>query len=260
MDILTFLLVGLVALFASALTFFSGFGLGTILLPVFMLFFPIDVAIAATAVVHLLNNLFKLALTARNANVSAVLRFGIPAILAAFAGAWLLTIMTDLRPLYVYQLQGREFLITPIKLVIGGLLLFFAMFELLPKAREMSFHPRYMPIGGLLSGFFGGLSGHQGALRSAFLIRSGLDKNAFIATGVAIAVMIDLARISIYADPILHMDHQQTGSLVLTATIAAFAGAYLGNKILKKVTIKAVQIIVGIMLVIFSVAMMAGLI
>jgi len=38
----------------------SGFGLGTLLLPVFALFFPLPVAIAATALVHLANNFFKL--------------------------------------------------------------------------------------------------------------------------------------------------------------------------------------------------------
>jgi acyl-CoA reductase-like NAD-dependent aldehyde dehydrogenase len=44
--------------------------------------------------------------------------------------------------------------------------------------------PGYLPVGGLLSGFFGGLSGHQGALRSVFLLRAGLTKESFIATGV----------------------------------------------------------------------------
>jgi len=52
-------IVALVALVAAALTLFSGFGLGSLLLPAFALFFDLDVAIAATAVVHLLNNLFK---------------------------------------------------------------------------------------------------------------------------------------------------------------------------------------------------------
>ena len=57
MDILV---VALVAFFASSLTLFSGFGLGTILMPAFALMMPVEVAIAATAVVHLANNLFKL--------------------------------------------------------------------------------------------------------------------------------------------------------------------------------------------------------
>ncbi len=47
------------AVIVAALTLFSGFGLGTILMPAFALFFPIEVAVAATAVVHLANNLFK---------------------------------------------------------------------------------------------------------------------------------------------------------------------------------------------------------
>lgn len=69
-------LIGATALLASGLTLFSGFGLGTLLMPVFALFFPVAVAIAATAVVHLANNLFKLALLARLADWRVVLRFG----------------------------------------------------------------------------------------------------------------------------------------------------------------------------------------
>jgi len=36
----------------SGLTLFSGFGLGTLLMPTFVLFFPIEVAVAATAIVY----------------------------------------------------------------------------------------------------------------------------------------------------------------------------------------------------------------
>ena len=60
-----YIVVPVVALFASGLTLFSGFGLGTLLLPAFVLFFPADVAIALTALVHFLNNLFKLYLMGR---------------------------------------------------------------------------------------------------------------------------------------------------------------------------------------------------
>lgn len=55
-------------------------------MPVFALFFPVHVAVAETAVVHGANNIFKLLVVARHANRELVLRFGIPAILAAFAG------------------------------------------------------------------------------------------------------------------------------------------------------------------------------
>ena len=73
-----YLIVAAVALLASALTLFSGFGLGTLLMPVLALLFPLPLAIAATAIVHLANNLFKLALVARHANWEIVGRFGVP--------------------------------------------------------------------------------------------------------------------------------------------------------------------------------------
>ena len=68
------------------MTLFSGFGLGTLLLPVMVLFFPVDLAIALTAVVHALNNLFKCWLLGRHADGAVVLKFGLPAILAALLG------------------------------------------------------------------------------------------------------------------------------------------------------------------------------
>ena len=85
-----YIVVCLVALFVSALTLFSGFGLGTVLMPAFALFFPVPVAVAATAVVHLANNLFKVSLVGRKANWSVVVRFALPGALAAIVGAALL--------------------------------------------------------------------------------------------------------------------------------------------------------------------------
>ena len=80
----------LTAFLAGGVTLFSGFGLGTLLMPVFALFFAIQAAIALTAIVHLFNNLLKLMLLGRYADRHVVLQFGVPAILAAFLGAWVL--------------------------------------------------------------------------------------------------------------------------------------------------------------------------
>ncbi len=85
-----YLVIGGAAVLASALTLFSGFGLGTLLMPVFALFFPVELAVAMTALVHFLNNLFKLALLGRQADRGVVLRFGAPTIVASFLGAGLL--------------------------------------------------------------------------------------------------------------------------------------------------------------------------
>ena len=72
--LMEYVLIPMVALLASGLTLFSGFGLGTLLMPAFALFFSVDVAIAMTAIVHFMNNMFKLALLGRKAEWIRVLK------------------------------------------------------------------------------------------------------------------------------------------------------------------------------------------
>ena len=82
--------------------------------------------------------------------------------------------------------------------MIAVLIAAFAIFELSPRFEKLSFDMKYIPLGGALSGFFGGLSGQQGALRSAFLIRAGLKKEKFIGTSVVSAVVVDISRLIVY--------------------------------------------------------------
>jgi uncharacterized membrane protein YfcA len=142
--------------------------------------------------------------------------------------------------------------------VIGLLLLAFALFEVVPRLRDLSFGPRYMPIGGLLSGFFGGLAGMQGALRSAFLVRAGLSKEAFIATGAVIACLIDFSRLGVYATSLAKVPDQLDYRLLAAAVLSAFAGAVLGNRFLKKLTMTSVQRIVAAMLFLVALGLMSG--
>lgn len=123
------LIVCIASLLASALTLFSGFGLGTLLMPVVALFFPLELAIAMTAMVHLANNLFKIGLLGRKADASVLLKFGLPAIAAAFAGAALLTYLGEVQPLYEYQALGSNRQVSVLKLIIGALIVLFVILE-----------------------------------------------------------------------------------------------------------------------------------
>lgn len=255
-----YLIISVVALIGSALTLFSGFGLGTLLVPVFGLFFPIEVAISMTAIVHFLNNIFKLFLTAKHANKSIVLQFGIPSLLAALLGAYVLTFISHLEPLLGYVAFGTTFYVTPVKLIISGLILFFSLFELLPYFNKLQFDSKYLLAGGLLSGFFGGLSGNQGALRSAFLIKSNLSKEAYIGTGVVIACLVDVSRLSIYSNKFFIISESNYYGLILTAVLSAFTGAYFGNKLVKKITLHGLQLMVSVFLILFAVFLGMGII
>ena len=236
------------AFIASGLTLFSGFGLGTLLLPVFALFFPLPLAIALTAVVHLLNNLFKLVLLGRHAKMKIVWRFGFPALLSAALGAKLLVVLTNLPPILTYQLWGIERAIVPVKAVVAVLMIAFGLLELFPLFQRLTFEPRLLPIGGVLSGFFGGLSGHQGAFRSAFLIKCGLSKEQLIATGVVIACLVDVSRMVVYASQFAALGVQERGLLLVAATLSAFVGAWGGARLLKRVTMRGIQLLVALLL------------
>ena len=257
---MTLLFICLVAFLASILTFYSGFGLGTLLLPAFALFFPVEQAVALTGVVHFLNGLFKLGLVGRHTNRGVLVRFGLPAFAASFAGAFVLTQLTDLPSLSSYSIGGRHADVTPVKLLIGGLLLVFASLEVSERFRSVSLPPKYLPVGGLLSGFFGGLAGMQGALRSAFLLRAGLNKEAFIGTGVAIAVLIDISRIGVYSTAVGNWAHQLDFALLGGAVLSAFAGAWLGNHYLTKLTMEHVQRVVAALLFTVGLGLMAGIV
>lgn len=255
---LDILIISLAAFFTAILTFFSGFGLGTILTPVFALFFPIDLAIALTGFVHFFNNIFKVFLVGKDADKTVLIRFGIPAIFAAFLGSWLLLQFSEFHPLFSYGFSGREFEVTPVKLLISILLIVFALIDLVPFSEKVRIEPKYLQFGGFLSGFFGGLSGHQGALRSAFLIKSGLNKAAFVGTSVVIGTLIDFTRLSVYASGFLESGLLENIRLVLIATVSAIFGAYIGNRLFKKVTFKFLQQLIAILLIVISIALGAG--
>jgi uncharacterized membrane protein YfcA len=253
------IIISVTAFLVAILTFFSGFGLGTILTPVFMIFFPVDLAIGLTGIVHFFNNLFKLLLVGRQADKQVLIHFGIPAVIAALFGSWLLLNITDLSPLFSYQMFGRTFEVFPVKFIISVLLIIFATIDLIPYFSKLQFGKDKLPIGGALSGFFGGLSGNQGALRSAFLIKAGLSKEAFVATAVVVSTFVDYTRLSVYATRFTKAGLSDNLTLVVCATLSAIVGAYIGNKLLKKVTLRFLQVTIAIMLVIISLALGAGL-
>ena len=252
-------LIGIAALLVSGLTLFSGFGLGTVLMPVFALFFPLPLAIAATAVVHFANNIFKFGLMAKLADWRVV----IIAAIAALAGASLINLFDKMPVMASYTVGGSTFEITMIKAVIGSLIVAFALLELSPRFQALAFPPRWLPLGGALSGFFGGLSGNQGALRSAFLLKSGLSKEAFVATGVVSAVIVDAARLAVYGASFMASNLAQSQELlapVAVGTICAFIGSFMGKRMLQKVTLRTVQIVVAAAMLLIGAGLAAGLV
>lgn len=243
-----FVIVGLTAFLASALTLFSGFGLGTLLLPAFALFFPPSAAVAATGVVHLLNNLFKGGLVGRLAHWPTVLRFGLPAVPAAILGAF---VLQRLETGHAFTWSAFDHVYAPswAAAVIGLLMVIFAVLELQPWFQRIAAPLKLLPLGGAVTGFLGGLTGQQGALRSMFLLKTGLEPARFIATGVVIAILVDVSRLPVYfvglrSSQALRGTHEL--ALLAFGALCAFAGAWLAVRYSRKVTIDLVRNLVAI--------------
>jgi len=267
-EALHLVVVAVAAFLAAGLTMYSGFGLGTLLLPVFALFVPVELAVVATALVHGANNVFKVALLGRLADREVVLRFGLPAVAAAVLGALALGWFAQADSSITVEVNERAVMqITPVKLIVGLLMIAFALFEWLPRFQRLEFERRWLPLGGVLSGFFGGLTGHQGALRSAFLAKAGLTTERFVGSNAVIGLLVDLTRIGVYLALFLSVGRAAGGAagdfagwpLVISGALAAFAGVLVGKRYLHAVTMRSVRALVALLLFGVGVALLTGL-
>ena len=140
------------------------------------------------------------------------------------------------------------------------LLIVFALIDLIPFFNKLKFDSKSLSYGGFLSGFFGGLTGNQGALRSAFLIKIGLDKKVFIGTTVVISSLVDFTRLSVYTTNLYNLNLNDYSAVGFFAISSGVIGSYLGNKLLKKVTLKSIKILVAFMILFLAMALLIGLI
>jgi len=253
-------IIALTVLFGAVLTFFSGFGLGTLMLPVFSLFFPLPIAVGATAIVHLSNNLFKFGMVYKHIHKTTLLSFGLPAVLASLLGALCLKYLADLPLAGMYFIGDKLIELSFLKIVIGTLMIFFSLIELVPQLLPLGSVKKNIVLGGVLSGFFGGISGHQGAFRSAFLSKADLTKEEFIATSNSIALLIDLFRIIVYYETFNFTALSYKSDLLVLGIVCAFVGTYFGKKLLNKVTMSGIQKVVAYCLLLLGALFIVGLV
>jgi uncharacterized membrane protein YfcA len=242
MDVLLSLLVFILVPFLGALaTFFTGFGLNTILVPVFLLYWDAPLAVLMAGMVHLSNNILKVALTARSINWNLFRNFGIPAIIFAFLGAFLLSKLNESASLYLEP-------------IFGSLLICFACLEFFNWKFPIQGNWG-MRIGGVLSGFFGGFSGHQGALRALFLSKLKIEPLVFVATTAVISLFVDLTRVSVYFSGSF-LDKYEPSIFIFLCVPSALLGTIVGRKYIQKVKHAKMSLIVGIALFVMGLTML----
>lgn len=210
--------------FAAALTVPAGFGLSTMITPITLLLMDPHEAVAIVAVVHAAHNAGKFFALRESVNFSAFRHYGIWLVCGSIVGAILQNSVPQ----------------EPLLALIGVFLIILPLLTLseswtgyrIPEANDR--------LGGFGSGFMGGLSGHQGALRAMFLTRRIPDKMVYAATASVLALCVDLSRIPVY---IFFRPEEISEHFLLTIVLvtSALLGVKTGKKWLKSLKSSTIQ-------------------
>ncbi len=207
------ILVAVGAFLVAALTVPAGFGLSTMLTPMVLLLMGPHEAVAVVAIVHGAHNAGKFAALKEHVDFGAFQKYGIWLVIGAILGA-------------LFQNEVPQ---GPLLAIIGIFLVILPLLTLSEKWTGYTIPEANDRVGGFGSGFMGGLSGHQGALRAMFLTRRLPDKMAYAATASILALCVDLSRIPVYL-MFRHEDISQHLLLTFVLTVSALLGVAMGKK------------------------------
>jgi uncharacterized protein len=107
-------------------------------------------------------------------------------------------------------------------------------------------------IVGFASGFFGGLVGEQGGIRSVALLGFDIEKEAFIATATATGLIVDVVRMPVY----FATQYSQVVQFILITLLsssAVIAGTLAGNIVLKRIPQEIFKQIVSFLVLILGI-------
>ena len=217
METVVVILAMLVCVVAAALTVPAGFGLATMMTPVFLVWFDPHQAIAGVAIVHGVHNLIKSRMLREHIDRNALKRFGWALLIGALIGALLQSFIPS----------------DPLLLLVGVALIVLPLLKVSESWSSIRLPEAEDRLGGFGSGFLGGLTGHQGALRAMFLKERLPDKSAYAATAAVLALVVDLTRIPIYLVNDASVLSTNTW-LMVGFVLSALVGAQLGKRWLER--------------------------
>jgi uncharacterized membrane protein YfcA len=172
----------IVAIISGGVAALSGFGIGSLVTPLLATAVGMKVAVAAVSVPHFVATCVRLWGLRKHVDRNVLLHFGILSAVGGLLGA-------------LFQWKANSPMLS---VVFGCLLLFAGISGLAGWSERMHFGHRTAWVAGALSGFFGGVVGNQGGIRSAALVGFQLSKEGLVATATAIGVIVDAARMPVY--------------------------------------------------------------
>jgi len=229
------------SILAGAIASVAGFGIGSVLTPVFALRVDMPLAVAAVSIPHIAATVLRLWLMRGHIDGRIVRTFGIMSAAGGLIGALLQQVV-----------QQRGLVV-----VFGGLLMFAGFSGLSGLSERMRFGRTTAWIAGLLSGVFGGLVGNQGGIRSAALLSFDVPPARFVASATAAALMVDLARLPVYI--VTEADRLSgIGPLIVIAVAGAIAGTIGGERVLRRIPPPIFRKLVSLLVLTLGLYMMAS--
>lgn len=234
-------LVAAAAVLAGAVAAVSGFGIGSLLTPLLLLSMPASHAVAVVAIPHALATAVRWLRLRSNVHLPTFKQFGIASAVGGLAGA---------------LLQSR--LASPVlTVVLGSLMLLAGGAELARRRVPLPDAPAWRLVGGVLSGFFGGLVGNQGGIRAAALLGFQLNPRQLVATATASALLVDAARVPIYLMSAGQVIAEAT-PLWLAASVGVTVGTFVGVPVLGRIPESTYRRLVGGLLLLLGIALLAA--
>jgi len=226
-------LVALIALtlMASTVGTMTGFGTSTIMVPVLSLFLPLPIVLLFVGVIHWFGDIWKMLFFKKGFNWKLILLFGIPGIIASFWAARLPLTLPE-------ELLQRS---------LGLFLVLYVAFIWFKPTWKMKPSNSHALLGGGLSGFFSGIFGVGGAVRSTFLSAYDLPKSVFLFTSGVIGLLIDSSRVVQYFISGIRVEGSLLLALIACVPISLL-GAYLAKRLVDKIPQKQFRLFIAIAL------------
>ena len=232
-------LITVLSFFANMIGTVSGFGVGTIMTPILLLFLPFTETILLVCIIHWFHDIWKLVFFHHGIDWKLFIYFGLPTIFAAFIGALL---VAPTQSMLLSSLLGL--------FLIGSVIVLMYLPTVAVTYTWLS-----GLIGGLLSGFFAGIFGIRGAVRSIFLVAYNLPKATFIGTTGAISLFLDSVRLITYFSRGLRLSTSLYWIFLLFIP-ASFFGAFCGQFIVHKIPQKHFRTVVAFFLLIVGIRLL----
>lgn len=235
------LLLAFAGIVAGAIAAISGFGIGSILTPLFAAWLGTKLAVALVSIPHLIGTSLRFAVIRQHVNRHVLWTFGITSAIGGLLGAllhiWLRSVLLGY--------------------VLGVLLVFAGIMGITGLAPRMRFGRGGGWVAGALSGMFGGLVGNQGGIRSAALLGFNLQRDEFVATATAIALLVDGFRMPVYA-VLQYRPVFQQWPLVTIATAGVVAGTLSGKWMLSRIPQDVFRMIVACVILALGIWMLTN--